>query len=79
MLFKKRGRCRAATPQRPRVSIHLASIFYPDSTVRHNSLDVKTRNCYENAMAENFFSILKTECIYRRKLKTFEEAMQLIR
>ncbi|WP_407928346.1 IS3 family transposase [Caproiciproducens faecalis] len=30
-------------------------------------------------MAENFFSILKTECIYRRKLKTFEEAMQLIR
>ncbi len=29
-------------------------------------------------MAENFFSILKTECIYRRKLKTFEEARQLI-
>ena len=22
-------------------------------------------NCYDNAMAENFFSILKTECIYR--------------
>jgi transposase InsO family protein len=35
-------------------------------------------NCYDNAMAENFFSILKTECIYRRKLKTFDEARQLI-
>ena len=35
-------------------------------------------NCYDNAMAENFFSILKTECIYRNKLKTFDEAKQLI-
>lgn len=35
-------------------------------------------NCYDNAMAENFFSILKTECIYRHKLKSFEEARQLI-
>jgi len=35
-------------------------------------------NCYDNAMAENFFSILKTECIYRRKPKTFDEARQLI-
>jgi hypothetical protein len=25
-----------------------------------------------------FFSILKTECIYRQKLKTFDEARQLI-
>ncbi|MBE6007907.1 MAG: IS3 family transposase, partial [Lachnospiraceae bacterium] len=24
-------------------------------------------NCYDNAMAENFFSILKTECIYKIK------------
>jgi putative transposase len=35
-------------------------------------------NCYDNAMAENFFSILKTECIYRHKLKSFDEARQLI-
>ena len=35
-------------------------------------------NPYDNAMAENFFSILKTECIYRHKPKTFEEADDLI-
>ena len=35
-------------------------------------------NPYDNAMAENFFSILKTECIYRVKLKTFDEARLLI-
>ena len=35
-------------------------------------------NPYDNAMAENFFSILKTECIYRRRPKTFKEANELI-
>ena len=35
-------------------------------------------NCYDNAMAENFFSILKTECIYRHQAATFEEAKTLI-
>ena len=35
-------------------------------------------NPYDNAMAENFFSILKTECIYRTKLQTYEEARLLI-
>ena len=35
-------------------------------------------NPYDNAMAENFFSILKTECIYRVKLQTYEEARLLI-
>ena len=35
-------------------------------------------NPYDNALAENFFSILKTECIYRTKIKTFVEARQLI-
>ena len=31
-----------------------------------------------NAIAENFFSILKTECIYMVKLKTLAEAKLLI-
>ena len=35
-------------------------------------------NPYDNAMAENFFSILKTECVYRTKLRTYEEARLLI-
>ena len=35
-------------------------------------------NPYDNALAENFFSILKTECIYRVNLQTYEEARLLI-
>ena len=35
-------------------------------------------NPYDNALAENFFSILKTECIYRVKLQTYEEVRLLI-
>ena len=35
-------------------------------------------NPYDNALAENFFSILKTECIYRAKPCTYEEARLLI-
>lgn len=35
-------------------------------------------NCYDNAMVENFFGILKTECIYRNKPRTIWKAQQLI-
>jgi transposase InsO family protein len=35
-------------------------------------------NPYDNALAENFFSILKTECIYRVKLQTYEDARRII-
>ena len=35
-------------------------------------------NPYDNAMAENFFSILKTECIYRHKPDSFAEANEMI-
>ena len=35
-------------------------------------------NCYDNAMAENFFSILKAECINRRSFQSFDEASSVI-
>ena len=35
-------------------------------------------NPYDNAMAENFFSILKTECINRQKIRTLIQAQELI-
>lgn len=38
----------------------------------------RRRNPYDNALAENFFSILKTECIYRQKIDTFKQAQRLI-
>ena len=35
-------------------------------------------NPYDNALAENFFSMLKTECISRQRIQSFEQAQQLI-
>ena len=35
-------------------------------------------NPYDNAMAENFFSILKCECIYRRKPQTRAQTRKII-
>ena len=35
-------------------------------------------NPYDNALAENFFSILKTECVHRAKPHSYEEARRLI-
>ena len=35
-------------------------------------------NPHDNAVVENFFSILKTECIYRHKPATFAEANEMI-
>ena len=35
-------------------------------------------NCYDNAMAENFFSALKTKRIYRYKQASFKEANEMI-
>ncbi|MEG2081540.1 MAG: IS3 family transposase, partial [Oscillospiraceae bacterium] len=33
---------------------------------------------YDNACAENFFSMLKNECIYRAKPQTFDEAKAIV-
>ncbi|WP_330634969.1 IS3 family transposase [Hydrogeniiclostridium mannosilyticum] len=35
-------------------------------------------NCYDNSVAENFFSILKTECIYRQNIATVQLDRELI-
>ena len=53
---------------------------YFDLTQEYGILPSMSRrgNCYDNAMAENFFSILKTECIYRHKPVSFGEANRMI-
>ena len=35
-------------------------------------------NCYDNAVVENFFGILKAECINRQKIENFKQTCQLI-
>ena len=53
---------------------------YFDLTKEYGIIPSMSRrgNCYDNAMAENFFSILKTECIYRHQPATFKDARTLI-
>ena len=75
---KRNSRRGVAPPQRPGVSIHLTSIFNLTKDYGITPSMSRRGNCYDNALAENFFSILKTECIYRRKLSSFDEARQLI-
>ena len=57
-----------------------ASQAYFELTQTYNITPSMSRrgNPYDNAMAENFFSILKTECIYRHKPATFSEANEMI-
>ena len=53
--------------------------YYSLTQSYHITLSMSRRgNPYDNALAENFFSILKTECINRIKIKTFAEARRLI-
>ena len=35
-------------------------------------------NCYDNALMESFFGILKNECIYREKFQSIQQAKQSI-
>ena len=58
---------------------YTSQAYYSLTKSYHITPSMSSRgNPYDNAMAENFFSILKTECIHRVKLKTFEEARLLI-
>ena len=65
---EKESRCGVAAPQRPRAfnTLHRA---YFNLTQEYGITPSMSRrgNCHDNAMAENFFSILKTECIYRQQ------------
>ena len=68
------------------VQLHSDQIFqytpqaYFNLTTSYNITQSMSRkgNPYDNALAENFFSILKTECIHRVELQTFEEARNII-
>ena len=58
---------------------YTSQAYYSLTKSYHITPSMSSRgNPYDNAMAENFFSILKTECIYRTKLKTYAEAHLLI-
>ena len=58
---------------------YLSQEYFNLTQAYHISPSMSRRgNPYDNALAENFFSILKTECIYRVKLRTFAEAEQVI-
>ena len=58
---------------------YTSQAYYSLTKSYHITPSMSSRgNPYDNAMAENFFSILKTECIYRTKLHTYEEARRLI-
>ena len=59
---------------------HYASQAYFELTQQYGITPSMSRrgNPYDNALAENFFSILKTECIYRKKIATLAEARELI-
>ena len=58
---------------------YTSQAYYSLTKSYHITPSMSSRgNPYDNAMAENFFSILKTECIYRTKLKTYDEARLII-
>ena len=62
------------------ITIQYTSQAYFNLTTSYNITQSMSRrgNPHDNALAENFFSILKTECIHRIKLQTFEEARNII-
>ena len=58
---------------------YISQAYYSLTKSYHITPSMSRRgNPYDNALAENFFSILKTECIYRAKIHTYEGARLLI-
>ena len=68
------------------LSLHSDQGFQYTSAAYHNLIKEysitpsmsRRGNPYDNAMAENFFGILKSECINRRKIFTYDEARIII-
>ena len=60
--------------------VQYASQAYFNMTEKYHITPSMSRrgNPYDNALTENFFSIIKTECIHRTKINTFNEAHKLI-
>ena len=77
---KKREKVTAELQLHSDQGFQYTSHQYFKLTQEYNIIQSMSRrgNPYDNALAENFFSILKTECIYRVKLQTYEEARLLI-
>ncbi|MDO5478400.1 MAG: IS3 family transposase [Clostridia bacterium] len=77
---KKREKVTAELQLHSDQGFQYTSHGYFKLTKEYNIMPSMSRrgNPYDNALAENFFSILKTECIYRVKLQTYDEARLLI-
>ena len=77
---KKREKVTAELQLHSDQGFQYTSHGYFKLTQEYNIIPSMSRrgNPYDNALAENFFSILKTECINRVKLQSYEEAIVLI-
>ena len=80
MEAKKREKVTAELQIHSDQGFHYTSNQYFKLTQSYNITPSMSRkgNPYDNAIAENFFSILKTECIYRIKLNSYDEARLII-
>ena len=80
-LAKKKEKITAELQLHSDQGFQYASNAYFNLTKSYNITPSMSRrgNCYDNAMAENFFGILKSECINRSKIFTFDQARLIIR
>ena len=60
--------------------VQYASQAYQDVLKQHGLICSMSRrgNCYDNAPMESFFRTLKVECLYRRRLRTRDQAKRAI-
>ena len=79
-LAKKKEKVTAELQLHSDQGFQYTSNAYFNLTKEYNITPSMSRrgNCYDNAMAENFFGILKAECINRRKILTYDEACLII-